>query len=253
MFFEEKLIYFPTKYPAGNWETEHEDAWFEAEDGTKLHGWYAAHSQPKYHVLYMHGNADYVANLGGVANRYRDALDANVLVFDYRGYGRSEGKPTEAGVIQDAAAARKWLAQRAAVPESDIILVGRSIGGGVATSIATQVTPKAIVLQNTFTSLPDVAALAYPWLPVKLVMRNRFDSMSNMQESDCPVFQSHGSSDRLIPLTLANRLHESIRSQKSFFLIEGGSHNDFEPPAYFTQLRQFLDKHCSINTPSTEE
>ena len=253
MFFEEKLIYFPTKYPVGNWETEHEDAWFEAQDGTKLHGWYAAHPQPKYHVLYMHGNADYVANLGGLANLYRDVLDANVMVFDYRGYGRSEGSPTEAGVIQDATAAREWLAQRAAVPESEIILVGRSLGGGVATSIATQVNPKALVLQSTFSSLPDVAALAYPWLPVKLVMRNRFDSMANIQKCDCPVFQSHGSGDRLIPIKLAERLHDSIRSPKSFFLIEGGSHNGSEPPAYFTQLREFLDTHCSASIPNSKD
>jgi fermentation-respiration switch protein FrsA (DUF1100 family) len=179
-----------------------------------------------------------------MAEYYRDELQANVLVFDYRGYGRSDGKPNESGVTLDAMAARKWLSERVAVNESDIVLVGRSLGGGVATSIAANIVPKALVLQNTFTSLPDVAAEHYPWLPVQWVMRNRFDSISKIKKCTCPIFQSHGTSDEVVDFELAKRLYEQANSPKEFFQIDGGTHNDVDLPQYFIRLRSFLERHC---------
>lgn len=244
MFFEEKWIYFPTKYPNGDWQPagiDFEEAWIHAQDGTKIHGWFFSHRRPERYVLYLHGNADYVANLAGLAQLYRDELRADILVFDYRGYGRSEGSPTESGLTLDGMAARKWLAHRSKVAESEIILVGRSLGGGVATTMAVETTPKALILQNTFSSLPDVAAYLYPWLPVRF-MRNRFDSASKIGHCESPVFQSHGTDDEIVPFELATRLYEKIAAPKEFFPMQGGTHNDPDPPQYFIRLRNFLQR-----------
>ncbi|MCA9216235.1 MAG: alpha/beta hydrolase [Planctomycetales bacterium] len=249
MFIENSLVYFPQKYPAGGeWNAGFEDAWFVADDGTKLHGWFAEHESPERHVLYLHGNGGNVAGLRYVAEVYRELLDANVLVFDYRGYGRSEGKPNESGVIQDSRAARRWLADRVGVAESEIVLIGRSLGGGAAISIASEIHPQALVLQNTFTSLPDVAQWHYPWLPVRWLMRNRYDSISKIGSIKCPVLQSHGTRDRVVPFDIGERLFQQIDSEKQFITLADGTHNQLEPAHYLDALISFLrqaDRHVS--------
>ena len=138
MAMEDSLIYFPSVYPDGMWNPpglDFEDAWFEAADGTKLHGWYVPVANPRAVILFAHGNA------GNLSHRVDflemlNQLRVTVLIFDYRGYGRSTGSPSEAGVLQDARAARRWLAERADIDESKIVLLGESLGGGVMVDLA---------------------------------------------------------------------------------------------------------------------
>src|SRR5262245_54430574 len=121
--FEDTIVFQPRTYPHGDWTPEAgiEDAWFESPDGNKLHGWFAEAKEPRAVVLYAHGNAGNIASLRPVLQLYRDKMNCSVLVFDYRGYGRSEGMPSEEGVLTDARAARKWLAAKTNVREQDIV------------------------------------------------------------------------------------------------------------------------------------
>ncbi|MCL4193640.1 MAG: alpha/beta fold hydrolase, partial [Thermoguttaceae bacterium] len=139
MLFEESLIYFPSPYPNGDWQPAglgQEEVHFQAAEGTRLHGWYVPHDHPRAVVLFCHGNAGNVTHRADSLQALHHGAGVAVFVFDYRGYGRSAGRPSEEGIIADARAARAWLAQRAAVPEQEIVVLGESLGGAVAVHLA---------------------------------------------------------------------------------------------------------------------
>ncbi len=243
MIFEEAFIFFPARYPAGDWQpqgTPVEDAWFEAHDGTRIHGWYLPHENPRATVLFCHGNAGNLSHRIGTLGVLHDHVGVSVLIFDYRGYGRSEGKPNETGILADARAARAWLAQRAGIEETEIVVLGRSIGGAVAVDLACD-GAKALVLESTFTSLPDMAARLYPFLPVHTMMRTRLDSLGKIEAYDGPLLQSHGDADTIVPLELGRRLFDAANEPKQFIVLPGLDHNDPQPWQYYDQLIRFLE------------
>ena len=245
MFFEERLIFQPFNFPEDDWQPHGlhlEDARITAADGTKLHGWYVPHEQPLAHILFLHGNAGNITHRADILRELHN-IGAAVLVLDYRGYGKSEGKPTEQGVLHDARAARTCLAERANFKEEAIVLMGRSLGGGVAVDLTTDVKPRALILESTFTSMPDVAAVHYPFLPVHWAMKTQLDSMSKIKGYHGPLLQSHGAADEIIPFALGEKLHDACPSEDKVFLpIPGGRHNDFQPREYFETLRTFLEE-----------
>jgi len=243
MFLENSLIYFPTKFPEGNWAPQGitvEDAWFTAADGTKLHGWYVPDDHPRAVVLFCHGNAGNITHRAEIVRALHDRVGVAMLVFDYRGYGKSEGKPDEPGVLADARAARAWLAQKAGVAENGIVLMGESLGGAVAVDLAAD-GARALILENTFSSIADVAAFHYPWLPVRRLMRTQFNSAAKIDSYHGPLYQSHGDRDAIVPLRFATRLFNAANQPKRFLLIEGSDHNDPRLPQYYDKLREFLD------------
>jgi uncharacterized protein len=243
MAFEDSLIYFPSVHPEGFWNPrgfKFEDAWFTASDGTKLHGWYVPHSQPRAIVLFAHGNAGNVSHRAEILELFANRLAVSVLIFDYRGYGRSEGKPSEAGVLADARAARSWLAERAAVSERQIVLMGESIGGAVMVDLASKDGARGLILENTFSSLPEVAAFHYPWVPVKMLMKTQLNSAKKIRDYHDPLLQIHGDADAIIPLALAERLYDAANEPKQFVLIPGGDHNDPRTPEFIHALDQFI-------------
>ena len=245
MFLEESLIFFPARYPEGDWQPEglhFEDAWFRAADGTRLHGWYVPHEDPRAVVLFCHGNAGNLSHRAETLQVLRHDAGVSVLIFDYRGYGRSEGKPNEAGVLADARAARQWLARRAAVDPSEIVLMGRSLGGAVAVDLAAADGARALVVESGFTSIPDVAAYHYPWLPVRLVMRTRLDAVGKIAAYHGPLLQSHGDADTIVPYELGRRLFEAAGEPKKFITFPDLDHNDPQPLEYYEVLREFLDE-----------
>lgn len=244
MFLERHLVFFPAAYPVGNWQPRGlavEDAWIYSDDGEKLHGWFAGRDRPKAVVLVMSGNAGNVTQWADDLKVLRDELQASVLAFDYRGYGRSEGTPDEASVLADARSARAWLASRAGVAEADIVLLGRSMGGGVAVDLASRDGARGLVLQSTFTSLPDVAAHHYPWLPVRLLMKTRFDSLAKIGDYAGPLLQMHGDADEIVPIEQGRRLFDAAQGDKRFLTISGGRHNDPPNGAFYRVLAAFLD------------
>lgn len=244
-FLETWLVYPVPPRTDGDWNPKHhdfEDVWFDSADGTKLHGWLFEHPQPKHVLLYFHGNGEHVAFNADLMAFLRDELQASVLIFDYRGYGKSEGNPHEAGIVADGKAAHRWLAERAGVPTDGVVLMGRSLGGGAAVASAAELGARALVLQNTFARMVDTAAGLYPWLPVRLVMRNRYDSLARIANYEGPVFQSHGTADEMIPYEQAKRLFAAAPSeQKQWFEVSGAGHNSPYPREYYQQLRDFLE------------
>jgi hypothetical protein len=242
---EKSLVFVPSPYPNGNWNPAglaFEDAWFQSADGTQLHGWYVPHDNPRAVILFCHGNAGNVTHRAGTLRALHDWVGASVLVFDYRGYGKSKGTPSEQGVLADARAARAWLARRAGIDEKQIVLLGRSLGGGVAVDLAAADGARALILESTFTSLPDVAKASYPLLPARLLMRTRLDSASKIGNYRGPLLQSHGDADKLVPYKLGRRLHDAANEPKKFLTFLRAGHNDPPPREYYDILGDFLDE-----------
>lgn len=240
---ERACVYHPVQYPDGDWQPtglDFEDAWFTAEDGTRLHGWFVPCENPTAVILFAHGVSGNVSSLAEPLKAFCQRHDAAVLAFDYRGYGRSEGSPSEQGLYQDARAARRWLAERMDISESEIVLMGRSLGGAVMVELAASAGARGLVLESTFTSLPDVARQHCPHMPVGWMMRTRFDSLSKIGEYHGPLLLSHGDADRVINFAKAERLFASANEPKQFIRIAGADHQDPPDEAYHQELSAFL-------------
>jgi uncharacterized protein len=244
MLFERSLIFLPMKYPGGYWDDippSVEDVHFPAADGTQLHGWYAEHDDPLAVILFAHGNAGNITHRSDVLRRLHRDLHCTVLMFDYRGYGKSEGRPSEAGVLEDGRAARDFLAQRAGVAPADLVLMGRSLGTAVVVDLAAGDGARALVLYSAFPSMPEVAARHYPWLPVRTLMRTRLDSLRKIQDYDGPLLQAHAEDDEIITVDLGRELFEAAPMEhKQWFTLGASTHNDPPPPAFYAALREFL-------------
>jgi uncharacterized protein len=245
LFLENALLYPAPKYPEGDWQASylpHEDVDFASADGTELHGWFVRHENPRATVLYCHGNGDCVGYLGPYLKELSDKHRLSLFAFDYRGYGKSAGSPSEQGILADGQAAQLWLANRTGTKPEDIVLMGRSLGGGVAVHLAVNNGARGLILQNTSTSIPDAAAYLYWFMPVRLMMTNRYDSLSKIARYHGPVLMSHGVADTLVPYALGQKLFAAVTSQnKRFIAFDGGGHNDAEPASYDEALDQFLD------------
>jgi fermentation-respiration switch protein FrsA (DUF1100 family) len=245
MAFEEALIFPAPKFPVGDWNPaglNQEEVFFSAADGVQLHGWYVAPPKPRAYILFCHGNGENVGYLGEYLEYLRDELNVAVFAFDYRGYGRSAGKPSEHGVIADGQAAQAWLAKRAGVAPGELVLWGRSLGGGVAVELAAQNGAQGLILERTFTSLPDVAAAHFAWAPVRLMMRTRLDSFSRIHAYRGPLLQSHGTADSVVPFALGRRLFDSYQGEKEFLALEGEEHNDAPSNEWHAAINRFLNR-----------
>ncbi len=246
MLFENYLVYPAPRFPTGDWDQSLvtvEDADFTADDGTRLHGWFVEHPKPRGTVLYFHGNGENAGQQADVLADLRDRFRLSVLVFDYRGYGKSEGRPSERGIRRDAQAALKWLNERTRTTPDEVIFFGRSLGGAVAIELAESEGCKALVLSSAFSSLVEVAASHYPWLPVGWLMRNRYPSAERIASCPQPLLQAHGTSDTMIPQWSARKLFDaSPAAHKRFVELHGGGHNDPYSGAFWTAFRQFLDE-----------
>lgn len=246
IFFEAQLVYpVPSVSNPAAWRIDQAaqtDISFEADDGVKLHGWFFAHEQPRFAVLYCHGNGEDISHNAAYMAFLRNKLEASIFVFDYRGYGKSEGSPHEAGIILDGLAAQRWLAKKLQIQTDEIVLMGRSLGGGVAVALAEQQGARALVLQNTFANMSEVAAGKFPWLPVRWIMHNRFPSAERITRYTGPMLQTHGTTDRVVPYAQAKQLFAAASGQpKQWVENVGIGHNARLPAHYYETLVEFLD------------
>jgi uncharacterized protein len=250
-FLETRLVYPIPPLSRGNWKPTdfpYEDVNFKSADGTKLQGWFFPQPNSKRAILYCHGNGEDVAANGDLGYHLSNVLRASVFVFDYRGYGHSEGSPTEAGCISDGSDAQKWLAGRVGIQLNEVILIGRSLGSAVAIALAADNGCRALVLENSFPSIVGVAAQHYAWLPVKWIMRNRYDNLARIQRYNGPLWQSHGCDDTLIPMASARTLFDASPSRnKNWTEYPQCGHNDPRPGSYYNKLANFLDTLTAAN------
>lgn len=229
-WFEHKQTYHPDRNFYANgaelgrpWE----DVYFASGDGVKLNGWFfpANTNSHRAHLVAMicHGNAGNIGNSLHLCELLL-AKGMNVFAFDYRGYGRSEGRPTEAGTYLDAQAAHAWLRQKG-FAATNIIVYGESLGGGVASGLVERETCGALILQNSFTSLTDVGAEIYPYLPVRTLGSIHYNTYSRLPRIHIPVLIMHSRGDSLIPFRLAERNFAAANEPKVFCELVGG-HNE---------------------------
>jgi fermentation-respiration switch protein FrsA (DUF1100 family) len=168
-----------------------------------------------------------------------------VLIFDYRGYGKSEGRPSETGTYRDADAAWRYLLDVRGIPAGGVVIFGRSLGAAVAADLASRTRPAAVILESAFTSVPDMAAGIYPWLPVRLLSRYRYDNLGKVARIDRPLLLVHSRQDEIIPFAHGARLFEQAHGPKQFLEIQGGHNDAFltSRRAYTHGLKSFLDTH----------
>lgn len=246
---DELLLFFPSKYPAGDWQPRglrFEDIYFSADDGTKLHGWFCPCDNPRGVLLIAHGNAGHIASRGPWLQYLQSTAKLSVFMFDYRGYGRSEGTPTVEGTIRDAIAARAKLRELASVEDDEMLLMGESLGGAIMIHLAAVSAPRGLILQSTFSSLRDIADVHFPNLSW-LVPPDKLNSVARITRYHGPVFQSHGTLDRTIPLSLGKKLFDAANEPRRFIPIAGADHNDWLTDTYLQHFNEFVD---SVNRPS---
>lgn len=240
---QSRMVYFPAQKieatPA-RIGLDYEDVWLHTGDGVRIHGWYLPAPGARRTVLFLHGNAGNVSHRLPTLALLR-GIGMSTLIIDYRGYGLSEGRPSEAGTYEDALAAWRYLTRDGTGADS-IVLFGRSLGGAVAAWLASRVEPAGLVLESTFTSAQDLARHHYPLLPVRYLLKFRYDSLALAKDIRSPALISHSRDDEIVPFDLGLKLYRELRGRKAFIELSGG-HNDrhyLQHAAYQQSLRDFF-------------
>lgn len=244
---ENKIIFHPYKYPDGFWEPQSvginvEDIYFSAADGVKLHAWFVPAQNPVATLMWFHGNA------GNLSHRLDNIqallpLNLNVFIFDYRGYGRSEGTPDEAGIYLDSQAAYDVLVKTKNIVPEKLFLFGRSLGGVFAAKTAATNPAAGLILESTFTSAQDMAKKMFPFLPLGKAIRSKLDAVGMVQNLKMPKLFLHGTKDEIVPYTLGRKLFDAASEPKEFYDIKGAGHNDTYTvggKSYFQALQGFI-------------
>jgi pimeloyl-ACP methyl ester carboxylesterase len=241
-YLANRAVYYPLKYPAGDWDARQrvhaEDAWMEASDGVKLHGWWAERPDSPFATLFLHGNAGNVTHRAAHIQEIV-AAGSSVLVLDYRGYGRSSGTPTEQGLYRDSEAGYIFLLGKGYRSER-IILQGESLGTAVAIDLASRRPCAGLILEAPFTSASDVAGIVVPYVGPLLV--RSFNSVAKMPWIRAPKFFMHGDHDQIVPYRLGQQLFSAAQEPKTFWTVPGAGHNDIIETAgleYEHRLREF--------------
>jgi fermentation-respiration switch protein FrsA (DUF1100 family) len=245
--FQRFLIYFPVKsidFTPDQFGLRYKDIYFQTNDGLELNGWLIPAENSQGVILFCHGNA------GNISHRHESihfflSLQLDVFIFDYRGFGRSKGTPDEAGTYLDGEAAWNYLIEKEAYSPEQIIIFGRSLGTGIASWLTLNKRPKAVILESSFTSLPDLGAKIYPLFPVRLLSRYKYPTSENLKHIDCPKLFIHSKDDEIIPYTLGFKNYQISTEPKQFLEIHG-SHNDgfmVSGNIYEKGIRDFLSKY----------
>ncbi len=235
-FMQPTFLYGPVRevsHTPSELGLDFEDVVFKSADGLELSGWYIPAEKPEHGarepghemtVLFCHGNGGNMCHRLDSINIFHN-LGLNCFIFDYRGYGNSEGKPSEQGTYHDVMAAYKWLTEEKKIPAADIIIFGRSLGGSIAAQLASKVEASALIIESTFTSYADVGRKFYPYMPVRWFARFSYSTIDYIKEVNCPVMIIHSRGDEIMPFEFGLKLYEAANEPKEFVEISG-SHND---------------------------
>ncbi|HEY1065199.1 MAG TPA: alpha/beta hydrolase [Pirellulales bacterium] len=273
---ERRLTFHPVKLPE-TWPVNSsvDSVWFLVDGGVSRRSWLSAtpvpiqlklhgilaepksqseeKTSPRAVVLYCHGTAGCVDFVAERMRRTADKFNVVMMTFDYRGYGRSEGEPEVSGILADARSARRWLAQRTGVREGDVVLMGTSLGGGVATALAGTDGCRGLILEDTFTSLGDVAdEHAIPGTKPSELMKARLASVQTIKNYHGPLLQRHGDDDPLIPFEQGQRLFAAAPGPKKFITSPGAGHNDPPTPEFEEAMEEFFHFLPPVAASSTK-
>ncbi|MHC4714199.1 MAG: alpha/beta hydrolase [Planctomycetota bacterium] len=208
---QSRMIYFPSKNIQStprDINLEYEDVYLEPVPGAQIHGWWIPAGASRGTVIFFHGNASNIADRLDSIKEF-NRLDLDIFIFDYRGYGKSSGRPNEKRTYEDALAAWKHVTETREVPPERIVIFGRSLGGAVAAYLAANITPRAVILESAFTSVVDVGKHYYPFLPVRLLTRIRYPTIDYVREMNCPILIAHSAEDDIIPYPRVSRRNSS--------------------------------------------
>ena len=246
-WFEHNQVFHPTRVleaSGADLGRPFEDVFFRSKDGIQLNGWFfpANTNSPRGSIVILvcHGNGGNISHRLDMAAALL-ATGVNVFLFDYRGYGRSQSYPSEEGTYRDADAAYNWLTAKGFAGK-DIVLFGESLGGGVAADLAARVTTGGLILQSTFTCIPDIGAELFPWLPVHWLCRIKYDTVSKLPQVQAPVLVMHSRGDRLISFQHSQRNFAAANQPKLFCELLG-DHNDplTDTKQFVADINKFLE------------
>jgi len=240
---EPGMIYFPTKeigMDPASVGLKYEDVYFKTSDGIKINGWLVKNNRSKKVILFFHGNGGNISHRMDLI-KLLHALPASVFIIDYHGYGRSEGKPSEKNLYLDAKAAYDYLIKEKKYRPSQIVVMGSSLGGAVATELAVRERVGALILKSSFTSAKEMAVRMNPLYRIPIVwIRSDFDNLKKIGKVEVPVLIIHSKKDEMIPYQMSVALYEKANQPKRLLLLEKYRHNDFiRAPEYIRSLRQW--------------
>ena len=259
---ENQLIFHPAKYPAGDWDTTSyapgtlivpriEDCQIKASDGVSLDSWFCTPMRrtpaglipvpTTLTILFFHGNGGNITNRLNLIQKMM-TFPVRVLIVDYRGYGKSEGAPSEQGLYRDADAAWDYLTVHRHIPPGKIVIYGESLGGAVAIHLAAKVYPAGLITQSTFTSMIAMAARQMPFVP-SVFVGVQMNSLQTIRKIDCPKLMIHSTGDDLIPYAMGQQLYQAAPEPKTFFTVHGPTHVEMmstHSKDYADALRRFL-------------
>jgi len=249
MGFGDRFIFFPTRYPEGSWKDRErasipiDEVEFTISDGTRLVAWHSRPSDPRCTFLYFHGNA---GNISDRVEVFEALASIGVAVFgvDYRGYGKSGGTPSEAGILADAEGAWAHLTLRLGAPANKVVLFGKSLGGACAIDLAYRVPAAGLVIQSSFTSVADLASRAVPLFPAKWFLKSEMNNVMKIGAAKCPTLVVHSKDDEIVPFAHGVALFEAAPQPKWFAEHHGVGHNDLiyaQRAEWLKELDEFLD------------
>ncbi|NGP88345.1 alpha/beta hydrolase [Fodinibius halophilus] len=246
------MIYHPQKELIANPQSigrTYKDVTFRTPDDVQLHGWFIPADSSAPTILYAHGNA---GNISGRLQSIQllNSMGCNVFIFDYRGYGKSEGAPSEEGTYRDISVAWDYLVDQRKVSKDKIVVMGRSLGGSVAAWLAARKDPAAVVIESTFTSAVDLGADLYPWLPVRWLLKFEYKTIDHIKQIEQPLFMAHSRDDQVVPFSHGEQLFEAANEPKTFVELQGGHGSGFweSGAIYSDALRKFLGRYTSLNS-----
>lgn len=244
---ERSFIFFPeksTQITPADVGLSFEDLYISTVDGVAINGWYIPHTSAEATLVWFHGNAGNLGHRVDHLVKLHRAVQANILMIDYREYGRSEGSVSEEGTYQDALAAYDHLIKRPDLNPGKIVAYGQSLGSAVAVELAVQRQLYGLILEAPFTSIRAMAAFHYPWIPIGGLLSTRYDSLEKIGAVTTPLLILHGDQDEIVPYEHGKKIYDAASPPKQFYTVRGAGHNDTYltgGPGYFRAIQNFID------------
>ena len=252
---EDSLIFHPSAeiiHTPRQVGLEFQDFYFTTADGVRLNGWFIPHREARQTLLWFHGNAGNISHRVENIKLLHDKVKINIFIFDYRGYGRSEGSASEAGTYEDGVAALHFVGKQLGVKAGNLIIFGRSLGAAVAAEMAGRLQSRALILESPFVSIREMAKSVFPLLPITSLLQTRYDNLEKIVKIKVPLLVIHGDRDEVVPYEHGKRVFAAAPAPKDFYTITGAGHNNtyiIGGDAYFQRLRSFIET-VTANPPS---